>query len=1032
MKKIFRSVAALAVVMFAGCTTDLTNEVVTPVTSESTTLTIGFDQTKVYLGDLTDGVRKVYWSEGDQVVVNGITSAAAVINEENKGVAEFTFESALSFPYSTLYPAEAYVDAQTIHLAANQGRGLENVASNALPMAGYATAEGEGMVLHHLTGAVKLQIKVAEAEGADLHSIRRVELWGNNNEQMTGDFTIDYASATLAPADPNGDGVIRVEINKDNTEDGVLTVFAVVPAQEYANGISVRIIDKAGHYMDVKSSAMTIAKGEIKAMPAVEFVPTGTIIDTEISIASAATWNAFVKAYNEGVFNDVLVEAKLTQDIVFDDATNAEFATLAGTDAAYEFEGVIDGGNFAIKGLKAGCALIHATSGAHIKNLTIDESCEFTFANIVLEKETYFGALVNDIFTSTIENVTFNASVTYDAITAEGLAASVYFGNFAGRTNKQAKMINCVNNGAVTANDTCNFGLNNGAIPSATVYIGGLVGYSRCHMENCTNNGNITSSYNAKTKSVAGVAGRITGDGYMIGCVNTGTITDSSRRKPAAPININDYNRTVYIAGVVGLPACNMTNCSNSGAIVCNTNVKSAYVGGVVAYGNSTIATLDGLTNTGNVTSQNEARYPFVGGVIGENRTPNISNFNNEGAVTVSKAEDNSTVYAHIGGVIGSLSASIDGKNTITNSGAVTYSDGSANRSYIAVGGVVGATYADNITLAGVSNSGTVTNSSKALQQSVFAAGVIGAVRNNNVTVDGVSNSGYVAFTDKTAQIHVNVAIAGIVGCVGQYVGVTETLVTATIKNSVNTGKVARASMSKQNGSGFICGGVVGILKGANSSVSGCTNKGEISVGGTNNSYYDTNLDPILAKSSFAIGGIVGVGIGVKESPLTISNCTNEGEHSASRGYCGGVAGYLRNVAVSECNNTATIKGANTSVRVGGLTGYINASSITSCSVVATVDSQSDGFAGGITGGMNATASVVSSTFNGTVQFSTYDASATNADYAGAITGTSEAGSAITNCGAKGQVGIETLSPITVDNFDGMGNATVTGAYILE
>ena len=1030
MKKIFRSVAALAVVMLAGCTTDITDGVVAPSTGETTTITVGFDETKTSLGELIDGVRKVYWSTGDQIATNGVTSAAAVINEDNKGVAEFTFESALNLPYSTLYPAAAYVDAQTINLPVNQGRGLENVAENALPMAGYATTEGEGVMLHHLAGAIKLQIKVAEAAGADTHPIRRVELSGNNGEQMAGNFTIDYASATLTPA--GTEKSVRVEINKDNTDEGVITIFAVVPAQEYANGFTARIIDKAGHFMDVKSSAMTIAKGEIKAMPAVEFVPTGTIIDTEISIASAADWNTFVKAYNEGAYKNILVEVKFTQDIVFDDATNAEFVTLAGTEAEYEFEGVINGGNFAIKGLKAGCALIHATSGAHIKNLTIDESCEFTFANIVLEKETYFGALVNDIFTSTIENVTFNANVTYDAITAEGLAVAVYFGNFAGRTNKQAKMVNCVNNGAVTAMDTCNFGLANGAIPSATVYIGGLVGYSRCHMENCTNNGDVTSSYNAKTKSVAGVAGRITGDGYMVGCVNTGTITDSSRRKPAAPININDYNRTVYIAGVVGLPACNMSNCSNSGAVVCNTNVKSAYAGGVVAYGNSTVATLDGLTNTGAVTSQNEARYPFVGGVIGENRTPNISNFKNEGAVTVSKAESNTTVYAHIGGVIGSLSASIDGKNTITNSGAVTYSDGSADRSYIAVGGVVGATNANDITLAGVSNSGTITNSSKALQKSVFAAGVIGSVRNNNVTVDGVSNSGYVAFTDKTAQIHVNVAIAGIVGCVGQYVGVTETLVTATIKNSVNTGKVARASMSKCNGSGFICGGVVGILKGANSSVSGCTNKGEISVGGTNNSYYDTNLDPILAKGSFAIGGIVGVGIGVEDTPISISNCSNEGVHSASRGYCGGVAGYLRNAAVSACGNTANISGANTSVRVGGLTGYINASTVTSCSVVATVDSQSDGFAGGITGGMNATASVASSTFDGIVKFSTYDAAATNADYAGAITGTSEAGSAITNCGAKGQIGIESLSPITVNDFDGMGNATVTGAYILE
>ena len=65
MKKIFRSVAALAVVMFAGCTTDMTDDVVAPSTGGTTTITVGFDETKTSLGELVDGVRKVYWSAGD-------------------------------------------------------------------------------------------------------------------------------------------------------------------------------------------------------------------------------------------------------------------------------------------------------------------------------------------------------------------------------------------------------------------------------------------------------------------------------------------------------------------------------------------------------------------------------------------------------------------------------------------------------------------------------------------------------------------------------------------------------------------------------------------------------------------------------------------------------------------------------------------------------------------------------------------------------------------------------------------------------
>ena len=96
MKKIFRTVAALAVVMFAGCTTDLENEVAAPgVGAGQTTVTIGIADTKTYIGDLVDGARKVYWNSDDQIAINGVTSSAIERNEE-KTVATFTFDAELS------------------------------------------------------------------------------------------------------------------------------------------------------------------------------------------------------------------------------------------------------------------------------------------------------------------------------------------------------------------------------------------------------------------------------------------------------------------------------------------------------------------------------------------------------------------------------------------------------------------------------------------------------------------------------------------------------------------------------------------------------------------------------------------------------------------------------------------------------------------------------------------------------------------------------------------------------------------------
>ena len=107
MKKIFRTVAALAVVMFAGCTTDLNDEVLTPELGVGTTVTVGIAETKVYLGDLEDdGTRKMKWHDGDKLGINGATSTA-IERSEDKTSAKFTFDANLTHPYNALYPAPA-------------------------------------------------------------------------------------------------------------------------------------------------------------------------------------------------------------------------------------------------------------------------------------------------------------------------------------------------------------------------------------------------------------------------------------------------------------------------------------------------------------------------------------------------------------------------------------------------------------------------------------------------------------------------------------------------------------------------------------------------------------------------------------------------------------------------------------------------------------------------------------------------------------------------------------------------------------
>ena len=888
MKKIFRSVAALAVVLFAGCTNDIDTEVNAPVVGGETTVTVGIADTKTLLGDLVDGARKVYWEADDQIAINGAASIQTTLNEE-KTVAEFLFPVALQTPYSALYPAKAYVDAQTINLPAHQGRGLENVDNNALPMAGYAAEDG-AVTLHHLAGAVKYQISFGE-KTTDKHSIRRLEVWGNNNEQMAGDFVIDYQTATLTAAGTNAESKVVVEIDKDQNESGIVTVYAVLPAIEYTKGITVRLIDKAGHYMDLASKAMTIEKGEIKAMPAVEFVPTGTIVDAEISIASAAEWNAFVKEYNADKYEGVVVSVKFTQDIVFDDATNAEFETIEASNGY--FAGVVDGQGFSIKGLKSvNKPIFNAITGSVLKNIVIDASCEWTYTGITLEANTWFGTLAVDIFSSTAENITFNGKSTYDAMTADAANLTVYTGNIFGRTNAQCIMKNCVNNGSLETLGTCNFGIkSDGKAPGGTVYSGGLVGYSRCHMENCTNNGAITQNWSANTKATGGVVGRITGTGALVNCVNTGTITDNSLRTPAdAGSAVYDYNRNLYVGGVVGLPACDVTNCSNSGAVIANSDIKSIWAGGVVACTNTDVGNFTNLTNTGEVTSNGAVRYVKIGGVIGYTKSTGVhAVLENSGAVTVNKLEANDGATEELGGIIGHADAvlTLDGTSAynIVNKGNVTHNFNVTKYKYMAVGGIVGS----------LQKLGTVKNA-----------------KNEN-PVQVLSNS--------SSNVNITTYCGGIVGVAAVAGSVIENCTnSAMVYNRVRgTGYYDDTAMPLVAANGYHVGGIVGFMHGEDgntSTIKNCHNTCTLA--------HTSNTSAGVVANRGYTGGVVAYA-----KYTNISDCsscaTMLGVNTNVR--LGGIAAYLDNSHITGCSVTSPELYSYNNTFIGGIASGVNAAS---------------------------------------------------------------------------------------------------------
>ena len=282
-------ITALAALAVCGCSDS--DDFVVP-SQGGTSLTIELESGRTYLGESVDGIRPVYWSSGDCIKANDLTSSEAKIDEENAQVAVFEFGTKLTYPCNVLYPSTIYKNATTVTLPSVQNAAVNGtIATNTLPMATCVNEEGSRLKLHHLTGVIHLQLRACDDEWSD--KVRIIEFWGGSedpessnvpHEQVSGDFTIDYETATLTSTSSEKSAQkVCVLVTGELSTDRLTDVFIVVPAQEYKDGFTVRVMNEDGQYLDkTKPSSQSVAKGEIIKMPEIQFIPTNTKIDIEI------------------------------------------------------------------------------------------------------------------------------------------------------------------------------------------------------------------------------------------------------------------------------------------------------------------------------------------------------------------------------------------------------------------------------------------------------------------------------------------------------------------------------------------------------------------------------------------------------------------------------------------------------------------------------------------------------------------------------------------------------------------------------
>lgn len=144
---------------------------------------------------------------------------------------------------------------------------------------------------------------------------------------------------------------------------------------------------------------------------------------------------------------------------------------------------------------------------------------------------------------------------------------------------------------------------------------------------------------------------------------------------------------------------------------------------------------------------------------------------------------------------------------------------------------------------------------------------------------------------------------------------------------AVNEGTVKNLTVEGSVSGKSYVGGVVGYNIGT---ISCCTNKAEVTamsmtVGGIT-SYLkggakvekSANLGEVNGNGTTYTGGIVGWAI----ANTLISECYNDGEISATKGYAGGIAGYSMGCSTSDCYNVGSVVLQASTGSIGGITGW--------------------------------------------------------------------------------------------------------------
>ena len=869
----------VAVAMFAfACATDPIEESTIGVGEGSSTFTISLEESRTQLGERNaDGKYPLYWSEGDQIAINGAASTA--LTEGGQAAATFQFNAVLNAPYSVIYPAS---EGGIVNFLAEQPYTVGTFAPQAAPMYGYAATANEAIQLNHLTGILRLAVK---GNGEALTSV----VFTSELGKIAGPFTVDCTNGTLV-AQEGASNVVTLTFAEPLVLGAEAQyLYVAVPAGSY--GAYAVTLHTAADKMTVKfdSTAKPILAGMVREFKELTYEANDVEIESSVfEIDSKDALIEFASKITGGTFAPYTAAAVVANI----DMTGYDWTPIEGFNG-FAFDGGKSSG-FAINGLNAP---LFGSTNSTIQNVNL-----------------------------TNVNIASNGRLVLGAVACKLVAGEA-----------QSLISNCHVSGSITVNNTevvpedanSYYGIN----------IAGIVGFiAGGAVDNCVNEANITISQLGSSDStraihpcVGGIVGAASVTGDILSPI-TNCVNGSQGGATGVIKYLDNHPNQLYlpqIGGILGL-----SSDSNLAEIKSNTNYApiefnaNAAGDGAIGYSSTCIGGIFGYSKGAVENNDNHGKISvlggnikafYLGGVGGVAKTSSFKNNHNHNSDGILVDSDVKFFSLNVAGVIGGVNGgggSIDGctNNAPIVSKASTATDITVDTWYYRVSGVV--TYT-NVSIHNCENkaNGDITVSGDVIvardsdQPGVAVSGV-SAYHTTSGTIVNLINRGDINVNTNmslhsglTNVKHGKICITGVNGYNTRSMHDLQNYGNITIGNTSSDISIA--------GNGVHIAGLVSAASGSLgvTNLEKNINKGNITINRAK-----LNGRAIKADNSFAVS--IG-GLGAYYTGKSFANSENEGDITLSQYiavgdvylYLGGNIGHTTNedLVVKDCKNIGTI-----------------------------------------------------------------------------------------------------------------------------